>query len=124
MSLHAAGLSEPSNVYVWENLASHNFARAAAPSLNAKLITRSQREYAIAGVLHLDHLATINQSDVHAQSIAHNIFALSHSLGLEEADTTTHLNRVLDQHRSEWAAFTRSLGAESFIADWMEGGQS
>lgn len=115
---------EPVNVYVWENLFASEFKLGAAASLNPKLITRSQREYAIAGVLHLDHLAGINQTDVHAQSVAHNVVALSHALGLDEADTSARLKRVLDQYRSEWAAFTKSLGSDSFILEWMEGGPS
>ncbi|MBS0251112.1 MAG: 7-cyano-7-deazaguanine synthase [Proteobacteria bacterium] len=123
MSFHAAGLSEPQETYVWENLSASEFKLGAAPTFNPDLITRSQREYSIAGVLHLDHLAGLNQSEVHAETLGHTVFQLSNSLGLREAETASRLDRVLDQHRSEWKAFMASLGSNSFLADWLGGGQ-
>ena len=123
MSLHAAGLADAPQTYVWENLSAPEFRLGAAATLNPKLITKSQREYAIAGVLHLDHLAELNQTPIHEGAITHNVFHLSHALALTEEETLTRLHRALDQHRSEWSAFMQSLGADSFLAAWFTGGQ-
>lgn len=124
MSLHAAGVADEHEAYVWEDLSAPDFASAVAPTLNPKLITESQREYAIAGVLHLDHLAQLNQSAVHKEALSHSVFYVAHALGHSEPDTQTSLNRMLDQHRTEWSGFRSSLGSASFLADWFDGGHS
>ena len=124
MSMHAAGLTEPGETYVWENLCAPQFKHGAAAAFNPKLSTKALREYAIAAVLHLEHMAELNQSAVHAETLAHNVFQLSRSLRLSEEETATRMNRVLDQHRREWQAFKSSIGADSFMADWFGGEQA
>ena len=55
--MHAAGLKEPEPTYVWEDLAATTFRTGAATGFDERKVTRKMREYTIAGVLHLDHLA-------------------------------------------------------------------
>jgi hypothetical protein len=121
MSLHAAGIDEPAEAYVWENLSAPEFKSGAAPAFNPKLNTGRQREYAIAAVLHLEHMAELNQSPVHAETLAHNTYLLAQSIGHPLPEVTDALNRVLDQHRNEWNSFKTSIGADSFMADWFAG---
>jgi hypothetical protein len=124
MSVHAAGLSEPSHGYVWESLAASDFASGAAPSFPRRKITESLREYAIAGALHLDHLATLPTSKTNEHALALAAFGLARTLQLEQADVEARLLRLLRQHAKEWGNFVSSLGAGSFIAPWAVGARS
>ena len=56
MSIHKAGLQEKRESYVWENLDAPEFEQGAPQGFR---IRKTQREYAIAGTLHLDHLARL-----------------------------------------------------------------
>lgn len=125
MSVHGAGLSEPAERYVWTDLSATTFESGAARSYRDKnKITRASREYAIAGALHLDHLASL--SDAAAESGALNLaaFQLGSALGLTKDDARDRLARLLQQHRTEWEGFMGSLGPSSFVADWAMRGRS
>ena len=118
MSIHAAGLIESRQNYVWEDLTSRSFDEGAAPSFPKRKITKKLRQYAIAGVLHLDHLAGLRMSPANARTLDLNSFQLSRSLGLPELDVQSNLNRLLIQHENEWKDFVHSLGQNSFVANW------
>jgi hypothetical protein len=118
LSVHAAGLSESIENYVWENLSATTFAAGAAASFGPERITPALREYAIAGALHLDHLAGLPDSAANAGVLNMSAFQLSKSLGLTETDTRAKLDRLLRQHNNEWRNFVLSLGQNSFVADW------
>jgi len=118
LSVHAAGLTEPPETYVWENLGAASFEAGAAASFDRKRITRKLHQYAIAGALHLDHLAGLRSSPANALTLSLSAFQLSRLLNLPEAEARTKLDRLLAQHENEWNAFAASLGADSFIANW------
>ena len=118
LSMHTAGLSKPPATYVWENLGAEDFDAGAAAAFDRKKITRAMREYAIAGTLHLDHLATMRHSPANARTMALSAFQLSRACSLTEADTRNRLDHVLDQHETEWKNFMGSLGPSSFVAHW------
>lgn len=118
LSVHAAGLTEPKTAYVWEDLGVAEFAAGTAVGFKRKRITPAMREHAIAGTLHLDHLAGLRCSPANAQAIALAAFELSQACGLEEAETRTKLDRVLTRHEAEWSEFLNSLGPSSFVASW------
>ena len=118
LSVFAAGLTEPKESYVWEDLTATHFAAGAATSFPPEKITRALREYAIAGALHLDHLAGLQNSNANARMLTLSAFQLSKALGLKEADTRAKLDRLLHQHSCEWRNFMLSLGQNSFVADW------
>jgi hypothetical protein len=118
MSIHAAGLQESKETYVWEDLDAKTFEKGAASSFPKTKITGKLREYAIAGALHLDHLAGLQASRADAQTLALNVFQLSRSLGIPETDVQAKLNRLLSQHETEWKEFVHSLGKNSFVAKW------
>jgi 7-cyano-7-deazaguanine synthase in queuosine biosynthesis len=118
LSVHAAGLAEPRDTYVWEDLSAATFRAGAAPRFCGRKVTRKFHEYAIAGALHLDHLAAMRASPANAQTLDLATFKLSRSLGLPEAETRARLHRLLMQHEREWKSFIDSLGPSSFMANW------
>ncbi len=120
MSVHAAGLTEDPETYVWENLSAATFEAGAAPAFPH--ITNAQREYAIGGTLHLDHLATLRHSAANRGTLDLTVLQLSRSRALPEADVRARLDRLLGQHESEWKRFLAALGPQSFVANWA--GQS
>jgi len=124
LSIHAAGLSEPKERYVWEDLSAPIFAAGAAKTFDRKKITPAMREYAIAGALHLDHLAGLLDSPAGVRVLNLSSFQLSEALGVPEPDVRVKLDRLLCQHRTEWTNFMHSLGQNSFVADWAVSGRS
>lgn len=116
LSVHAARLSERKQTYVWESLGATSFEKGAAPEF--KRITGKLRHYAIAGTLHLDHLAALRSSESGRSTIGSAAFHLGRSRNLPEADARARLERMLSQHETEWRRFVNSLGNDSFVADW------
>jgi hypothetical protein len=123
MSVHAAGLKEMPETYVWENLGAASFERGAAPSFPKRKITKALREYAIAGTLHLDHLAQLRHSSTNGGLLDLFSFQLGESLGIKETEARGKLDRLLTQHETEWKAFMGSLGNNSFLVNWAAGAQ-
>jgi len=117
LSVHAAGLSEAPETYVWENLSAQTFEGGAAPGFAHT--TKALREYAIAGTHHLDHLATLQKSPMNKGMIDLTISQLSRSRALPEDTVRASLNRLLNQHESEWMSFLDSLGPEAFVMNWV-----
>ena len=116
LSVHAAGLTEPTDTYVWERLDASTFESGAAVGFDK--ITPALREYAIAGTLHLDHLAGLSRSSRHAGLLHRHAIHIALTLGLPPQDTEEQMRRMLDQHAAEWADFVVSLGPNSFITKW------
>lgn len=117
LSVHAAGLSEAKETYVWEDLSASTFEGGA--SADFEHITKAQREYAIAGALHLDHLATLQKSPINKGTIDLTVAQLSRSRGVPEDTIRASMNRLLNQHESEWMNFLDALGPDSFVANWV-----
>jgi hypothetical protein len=118
LSVHAAGLSEPQEQYVWETLAAPTFEAGAAVEFGQ--VTKALREYAIAGVLHFKHLAQIRGSSSYDLIRRRTTTDLSRSLS-QPADAVGYgLDRLLEQHTKEWSAFTNELGPHSFVMKWMD----
>src|ERR1039458_5196649 len=122
MSVHAAGLNESEKTYVWEDLGAASFRDGAAATFDPKKITGKLRQYAIAGALHLDHLAALLSSQANLRTLDLTAFQLGKSLGLPEKEVRTKLARLLTQHEREWKDFVNSLGKNSFVAGWATHG--
>ncbi len=118
LSVHAAGLQEAETTYVWERLTATKFRDGVAPGFPKRKITGKLREYAIAGVLHLDHLACLRTSPANLQPLNLAAFQLGRSLDLSQTEARQRLDRLLIQHETEWITFVKSLGANSFITEW------
>jgi hypothetical protein len=117
MSVHAAGLKEAPDTYVWESLAAKAFEDGAVAGFDK--IPR-QRDYAIAGALHLDHLAGLRRSPIHGHALELGAHRLAQSLGRPRTEIRVRMDCLLGQHEREWMAFTESLGTESFVSAWIE----
>ena len=124
LSVHAAGLTEAKETYVWEDLSAPTFEAGAAPTFGARKITRALREYAIAGALHLDDLAAIRTSLANSRMLDLSAFQLGRALRLAEGVTRAKLDRLLLKHETEWKAFVDSLGRNSFLANWASQARS
>jgi len=121
MSVHAAGDSELKDTYVWEDLSAPCFEKGATKEFGKVKSQGAQYEYAIAGVLHLDHLANLSHSSANRVPLERQIFRLSRSTSLSEQQARLRLERLLTQHEKEWKRFVKSLGAGSFVAQWVMG---
>jgi len=116
LSVHSANLNERAETYIWENLSASSFNDGAAEGFTK--ITNAQRQYAIAGTLHLDHLANLKHSRLAEQPLKLASFQLARSLGESEAVVQPKLERMLSQHEKEWKSFMNSLGPQSFVVQW------
>ena len=121
MSAHAAGATERKETYVWEDLSAPRFEDGVAEGFRKIVPQGAQHEYAIAGALHLDHLAGLSHSSANDIPLDRQVFRLSRSLALSEQGTRQKLERLLTQHGKEWKHFVGSLGAGSFVAQWTLG---
>lgn len=117
LSIHAAGLAEANGTYVWENLSAPSFEAGAAPGL--KKIEKVQREYAIAGTLHLDHLAQLKCSTINGAALKLNVRQVAGAIGIPVAEASKRMDRLLDQHAAEWKAYMHALDSRSFIRNWI-----
>jgi hypothetical protein len=118
LSVHAAGLQEDKDTYIWDDLTANSF-EAAAPS-NLARIENVQKEYALAGTLHLDHLAWLKQSPLGEHVLATNASRLEKPLRISNSEARSNLDKLLSQHQNEWKSFVNSLGPTSFIRNWTE----
>lgn len=119
MSIHAAGGGESNEHYVWENLGAPTFEAGVAPGFDKRRITVALREYAIAGALHLEHLAA-RRRDATAPSVEVHCHQLGQALALDRSVVREKLNRLLQKHEEEWGAFLSHLGPGSFVTRWVE----
>lgn len=122
MTVHAIGKSEDRETYVWEDLTAPTFESGAAAKFNIGKPKGAMFEYAIAGTLHLDHLAGILQSPINRVQLEHQAFQLSESLNLPIEETRKNMSRLLTQHQNEWRNYVQSLGPSSFVARWAQEG--
>ena len=75
-------------------------------------------EYAIAGTLHLDHVADLRHSPQGNAKLDRTVFQLSRALGEPQVKIQEQLDRLLERHEGEWKSFIHSLGPNSFVANW------
>jgi hypothetical protein len=123
MSIHAAGGIEPDDQYVWENLGASSLEAGVAPGFASTRITKAMHEYAIAGVLHLDHLAGLRRPSAGPSRDVY-CHQLGQAIGLDRSLVREKLDRLIDQHAREWSAFVSSLGLKSFVRHWAAEVQS
>jgi len=118
LSVHAAGLEEPIDTYACEDLSAPDLAAAMMRTFDVQKLEGKSQDYAVAGALHLDHLAALHRTDVEAGPVGRSVRALSRAMKREEADMAQKVKRMLEQHDTEWRAFLRSLDRRSFIRKW------
>lgn len=123
MSVHAARAKEPKTTYVWEDLSVERYEGGAARAFGKRQPKGAMHEYAIAGTLHLEHLARLGRRlDENASELDLDIFRLAEALGssdlASEEKIRTRLRRMLKAHEQEWNASLDELGPGSFVTRW------
>jgi hypothetical protein len=114
MSMHTAGIVEASDEYIWDNLGASDIR--AGVVIGFARMSKAFEDYAIAGILHLDHLAGLARSDLHRRAVRRVAHETADALGIEAALGERQFFDLLERHRSEWLAFLASLGKDSFVA--------
>jgi 7-cyano-7-deazaguanine synthase in queuosine biosynthesis len=117
VSIHAAGLSERSDAYVCTDMTAETLDKAVDPTFTRR--THAFREYAIAGALHMDHLARLAQADAKPLVRRHAIL-IAPALNLSPDEIEVRLSTVLQKHSAEWTNFLDSLGPRSFLDQWVQ----
>jgi len=122
MSVHAARAKEAKTTYVWEDLSVGRYEDGATRTFGKRQPKGAMHEYAIAGALHLEHLARLGRRlDENASELDLDVFRLAEALGspdLTEKQIRTRLLRMLKAHEQEWNAFLDDLGPSSFVTRW------
>jgi len=117
LSFHSAGVIEPKENYIWEDLGASQFAGGAVRGFTK--VTRAMQRYGIAGALHLDHLAEMRFSPVHQPRVKRSAWQLADHLQISTGEAEERLFSLLEQHEREWKAFMKDLGPKSFVAQWL-----
>jgi 7-cyano-7-deazaguanine synthase in queuosine biosynthesis len=113
MSMFSAGLAEPADAYIWENLSAPTLEGGAAEGFDG--ITGSMREHAIAGVLHMDHLADLATAPSAARAVRRIARETADVLHEDPAVTEARLRSLLARHAAEWRRFLGTLAPDSFV---------
>lgn len=114
VSMFSAEIEETADRYVWENLSVDDFDTGAASTFKGH--TPALREYGIAGVLHMDHLASLALPSSQTLAFRRVVRLTADALGEDEAEITANTRDLLHRHSDEWRRFVTSLGHKSFVA--------
>lgn len=120
LSVHAAGLTEEPEMYVATDMTAKTLDEAIDKDFTRQ--TKAFGEYAIAGVLHMDHLADMAETDA-APLVKRHAMLLAPVLGLTPEDAEQRLRSLLRQHAEEWTDYLESLGGCSFVRQWARTGR-
>ena len=116
VAVHAADLTEPADTYVAVNMGATTLEGALDPGF--KGMNRAFREYAIAGFLHLNHLAEMSKED---SLVTRHAALIAPALGLSNEKSREQLTALLMRHAQEWKNYMDSLGQDSFVTRWARG---
>ena len=116
VSVHAAGLTEAPETYVATDMSAKTLEEAVDKDFTRQ--TPAFREYAIAGVLYMDHLADMAEPDA-APFVKRHATLLAPALGLSREETEERLSAFLRKHAVEWKNYLDSLGGGSFVKLWV-----
>jgi hypothetical protein len=115
MSVHAAGLSEDRETYLCEDLSAATLQAAVHPGFSH--CNEAFQQYALAGTLHLDHLADMAMAAARP-AVRRHATLTGFALGIPAGDAEAQLVGLLERHLSEWTRFLIDLGENSFVRKW------
>ena len=115
VSVHAAGLSEPPQTYVSTDMRATTLESALDPDFER--YTSAYRDYAIAGIRHMDDLA--DMADAEARPTVRRHAAEVGKVLPDAENAEDRLVGLLERHANEWTRFLRSLGPSSFVMKWV-----
>jgi len=116
VSVHAAGLTEAPDTYVATDMSANMLEEAIDKDFTRQ--TKAFREYAIAGVLYMDHLADMAEPDA-APLVKRHAALLASVLRLSPEETEERFRGLLRKHVEEWKNYLDSLGGHSFVKLWV-----
>lgn len=117
LSMHVAGIEEPEKTYSWENLNAPDL-ETAAPSKFKSKIGPTLENYAIAGTLHLTHLARLRASYDYTDIIRRHARELADATGSDQAAVRRWLDSFLQRHEDQWRSYIATLDSRSFVRQW------
>ncbi len=121
VSMFTAKIAEPAETYVWENLGVEDFDAGAAEAFQGH--TPALREYGIAGVLHMDHLASLaSTSELPSTRRVSRLTA--DAIGEDEYAVLDKMQDLFARHAKEWREFVSSHGERSFVARYAASASS
>jgi hypothetical protein len=103
--------------YLWSNLDAATFEGGAHNEFSR--VTGALRDYALAGMLHLEHFATLRQSAQYTLVKRRALSELARSLNEPVETVGDRFDRLLRQHALEWSAFKEGLSETSFVKKWV-----
>lgn len=115
LSVHAAGLTEAPDVYVATDMTAGTLEQAIDKDFTRQ--TSAFEEYAIAGILHMDHFADMAEPDA-APLVRRHAMLLATALNVSHEEAEWRLNALLRRHADEWKSYLGSLGGRSFVRQW------
>jgi 7-cyano-7-deazaguanine synthase in queuosine biosynthesis len=113
VSMLTAGLNEPRETYVWEDLDVAEFNAGAAP--NFRRHTGALQEHGIAGVLFMDNLAKLAEAESQPPQVRRVGRLTADALGTSEDEVAAHIQALLERHAEEWRSFVGQRAAQSFV---------
>lgn len=114
MSVHATGLEESRDAYVCDNMEATTLEAATDPKFPESKLNKAFREYAVAGILHMDHLSALADKKAFRPARRHAMF-LGPALGIPREEAEKKMNGLLARHAEEWKKYVKSLGPDSFV---------
>lgn len=115
LSIHAAGLIEEPGAYICADLSSGSLEDSLHPDFTRRSIAFEQ--YAIAGTLHLDHMADMIRPEARP-AIRRHAALTAPALGMSAQEVEQRLVDMLERHATEWRNFVNDLGERSFVRRW------
>lgn len=120
MSVHAARLTEEPDIYVCTDLTAASLDEAIHPDFTRR--SDAFEHYAIAGALHLDHMADMAGAEARPAVRRHAALTAA-ALGISAEEAEKNLVGMLERHAAEWSSFVDDLGARSFVRKWTRKSQ-
>jgi hypothetical protein len=120
LSVHAAGLTEEPGTYICTDLTAASLDEAIHPDFTRRSDAFGQ--YAIAGALHLDHMADMAGAEARPAVRRHAALTAA-ALGISAEEAEENLAGMLERHAAEWNCFVDDLGARSFVRKWTRKSQ-
>jgi 7-cyano-7-deazaguanine synthase in queuosine biosynthesis len=115
LSVHSAGETDDAGSYILEDLSAPTLTAGIASGYDLSKLGEAQQGYAVAGALHMDHLAALSAVADKPFSFGRQMRELAKALDACAADVERRAREMLGQHEAEWRAFLRSLAPSSFV---------
>ena len=116
VGVFAANLQEKNETYVSNNTNASSFEGSFDIDFKGAK-SGAAREYAIAGVLHMDELARLGDASSRAM-LSRHAKLLGHFAGYDAGLAEERLASLFNRHAVEWRGYLRSLDPNSFIRNW------